>query len=296
MEDTQRYRVGHYSKGYQGKVDVAIHQDDFPAACYEELQKETKVIFDLQPILMMYGAAKDNFEEFLGSIAECVSFWRDAMPQKGLAYNQLNHLVLISQRINNFLSSASAFLTSAEIKLGKVFGVDSLEVNEWNRYRRNLHKNSFSYRFLYELRNYSQHNNLPISSLSVNAEKMSGDINLSVNVYRDEILDSGFKWKKLRPEIEQKNVSFDLFPFIKEYMLLIDELMDKYFEANSEVIDCCSLYLNILSQRFRFPKNAVPVIYKGDTPYGLPVPEDFEQIPIEQFTWILEKRRASSGG
>ncbi|OOE86483.1 hypothetical protein, partial [Salinivibrio sp. AR640] len=66
----------------------------------------------------------------------------------------------ISRYVSNFLSSSSIMLTILEQDFPS-----SESKNDWNLKRRDLHKNNIEYQFCYELRNYSQHYNLPINTI-----------------------------------------------------------------------------------------------------------------------------------
>ncbi|MGK0271390.1 MAG: hypothetical protein ACI88H_002049 [Cocleimonas sp.] len=281
MNELQRLRIGHYCSN-EGKLDFGILKKDFSQDCYNELQGYSKVIFDLQPIAMLFEAVQINFNELNVEITKGISITKITNPGKGMVFEYLTLMSKLSVKITNFITSANSFLSNSETLLKK-----TSEHVKWNEYRNNLHKNSFSYRFVYELRNYSQHYSLPISSLNVSVDKTIDQTTLLVNMKRDELLSCGYKWGKHKKDIEGCDAVFDLYPHLNEYMKIIEKLFSKYIEVRNIQLRECIAYFEKLNIVFQFPEHTVPVIFVGETEHNKPVPEQHETIPFENLNWLL---------
>lgn len=284
MNNEQRLRIGYYRSSdlNDGKIDFGILNADFSLDSYRELYRNSKVILDLQPIAILFEAVQINFNELNSSFNIGINFTKNMKPGKGVVFQYLSLMSDLSVKITNFITSANTFLVNSECNLKK-----TSEHFEWNEYRNNLHKSSFSYRFTYELRNYSQHHSLPISSLNVNQDKTKDKITLLVNMKRDELLSCGYKWGKIKNDIQSCDEVFDLYPHLNKYMKIIEELFSKYIDVKSAKLQETIIYFAKLNSTFKFPEKSVPVVFVGEAENDKPVPKHHEMIPFENLDWLL---------
>jgi hypothetical protein len=125
----------------------------------------------------------------------------------------------INGKLRSFLSEFRAFLDYAETYLKKEYGKDSEQVTRLIAIRSREYDANPSYRFVYKLRNYAQHFDVPINGLSVQSGELDtktgiGKKLVSVNINRDELLNSGFDWKKVQRDIEGFPDIFALNPHL----------------------------------------------------------------------------------
>jgi hypothetical protein len=286
-----RRRIGHFVEGENGTFDFVIARKDFNEDCYAELNKYIAFIFKLQPILISYEAIEVSYNEHSELIKKYNDHFLNAKAPDTAQINIfLSYLVESTQKTTNFLSSVTSFFSCAEVRLKKEFGKSSTKFNEWNEYRKTLYSQSFPYRFLYELRNYSQHHYLPVSNIDIKLDNIViGERSLSntISIDRDELLSSGYKWSQLlKSDINKLDKKIHLSPIIDEYVSSIRQIAYRYIAVYREEIEDCLSYMDSLNRVFAFPTNSTPVIFIGETLKGKPVPNQVEYIPFAQFTWI----------
>lgn len=136
----------------------------------------------------------------------------------------------INRHIFNTLSSIRMFLDHNEYNLKKQYGNDSFRVKRFKEVCSLVYDNSFSYRFLYKLRDYAQHCGMPLGSLGLTAKESSDVPNgiyrsLSVQFDRDALLSKFDKWGvRLSKEITRLPCHFEVTPHISEVMKSIDKI------------------------------------------------------------------------
>jgi hypothetical protein len=293
MTSRVRRRVGYYHKRIDGTLDIALSKIDFDEECYEELTSCSKAIFELKPILIAFDMAKNNYDEIIESSNSYREFVKkELIPGPGYIQKSIDRMVVLTQRINNFLSSASSFLNNTEIKVDKVFGGGSCQSNLWNEYRRGLHKDSFSYRFMYELRNYSQHYGLPMSAANFDVANMlenTPSVNLSMSIYRESLLEENFNWKKLESEIRKLEKNTDIGPYLEEYMGILKKLIIKYLDLFKKKMLECFEYLTAFHKAFEIPEGVLPMLFIGEGNKTQPIPSKMVYMPADQFQWVHGK-------
>lgn len=282
VNNLQRLRIGYSVFKEGGKCDFGILKNDFSRDSYNELQSYSKIIYDLQPIALLFDAVRINFNDLNADINKEITIINTVELGKEIVFKNLVLMSKLLVRITNFITSANSFLTHTELILKKISEDDG-----WNNFRNDLHKNSFSYRFVYELRNYSQHHSLPISSLNINVDIPTGNAKLIVKMKRDELLNSGYKWGKYKKDLESCNEEFDLYPHLVDYMKIIEKLLFKCTEVKKIQIQECVDYFNRLNSAFNFPSNSVPVVFIGESEGNNVVPANNQPIPFDNLDWLM---------
>jgi hypothetical protein len=210
-------RLGYYIPQRDGTVDFVVHGRVPGAGVLAKLHEIVSVVFNLQPIIFAFDVVERNYRELVDSIEDYRSLLNNLATANVVPISVvMDGIVSAAQKVSNFLSSANAFLAQSETQLRRAHGTDSPELNTWNEKRNNLHATCFSYRFLYELRNFAQHRSLLLSSFNIAGERPSEDppmvFKTRALILRDGLLGDGYKWKKLRVEIQQQPPEFELLP------------------------------------------------------------------------------------
>jgi hypothetical protein len=138
----------------------------------------------------------------------------------------------INRRLRSFFSEFRVFLDYTETKLKRRYGVDSEQAHAFKAACSRQFDRSFDYRFVYKLRNYALHVNLPLNAMSLasgegefDAEDPDTHNRFAVKVDRDALLNDGFDWgKHVRPGLESLPASFELNPIIKEAMFCLEKI------------------------------------------------------------------------
>ncbi len=294
MNTSKRKRVGYYIKRDDGKLDLCIHKKDFDQSCIDELDHYSQVIFKLQPTIISYEMVNLSYYELKKHIELQKNIWLEQLtPGKGSIDTAIDYLAESTQKVTNLLSSATSFLSSTQVKLRKDYGEEANQYTEWNNLRNSLHGDNFSYRLLYELRNYSQHYNIPIAGVDIHlsgimTETPIAGTTLYINTI--ELLNSGWDWNRaLKSEISALGKKENLMPLIDDYVCIIKKLVFSFFSIFQKELVECYQYMKALHRVLQVPINAVPVVFVGDTKQGQPVPNSIEYIPAEQMFWLFKK-------
>lgn len=285
-------RFGYYTPQQNGTLDIYVGVNTVGDDVLAELHAIVSVIFNLQPIIFALDIVERNYQELLDSIEN----YRDRLGavEPGLPVDvsiAMNGFISVTQKVTNFLSSTSAFLAQTEIKLRRIHGKDSPELNAWNDKRKDLHANYFSYRFLYELRNFAQHRSLPFSSLNIAGERPSEELSMvfkiGVQIFRDGLLGNGYNWGKLQVEIQQQPAVIDLLPIASEYLNCLRRLCLEAVKYQDERLEECGRYFDVVCKTLKIPAGAVPVLFIGEPTKETP-PSRHEVIPMEQFKFVIQ--------
>ncbi len=149
----------------------------------------------------------------------------------------------INRHILNVLSSIRTYLDHTETRLKKEFGKNHTITNKFKELVKKAYDENFSYRFLYKLRNYSQHCGLPAGSLKTTASNDGGFKEvLTLALVRDDLLNNYDSWSIVKEEIKNKDEEFDIINLLKDKVEILKNINEEisklvyneYFdEANS---------------------------------------------------------------
>lgn len=187
---------------------------------------------------LLHGFLSDyqQFEEVRNSYTEyrrLVDHYRQKYSVRprinAIVVGKMNHA--INRRLRTFFTEFRFFLDYAEGKLKRQYGGDSEQFKEFKRVTSEQFDNSFAYRFVYALRSYAQHINLPINALSLKSGEFDFLLattkdDLLVETNRDELLNSGFDWRArdVRPQLRSLPAKFELNTYIEETMECLEKI------------------------------------------------------------------------
>jgi hypothetical protein len=132
----------------------------------------------------------------------------------------------INRLILNLLSSIRTYLDHTETRLKREYGITSDEYKIFKSETSIAYDENFAYRFLYKLRNYSQHCGLPAGSLQTNAftENEVPKYVLKLSLLRDDLL-KNFEWgNPITEELRIQEEIFDILSLIKTKFNLLEKI------------------------------------------------------------------------
>jgi hypothetical protein len=198
----------------------------------------------------------------------------------------------INRKLRSFFSEFRAFLDYTETKLKRRYGQDSDQVAAFKAARSRRFDDSFAYRFVYKLRNYALHVDLPLNAMSLASGEGkfdAGDLGthnrFSVRVARDTLLNDGFDWgRHVRPGLEDLSPSFELNPIIKEAMYCLEEIHVEL--VCSKLAEEKRAAESVLTLAGKVPEPAIPCVLR----FGGP-----EEDIINGYTLHMEREEGSEG-
>jgi hypothetical protein len=166
-----------------------------------------------------------NYEEYCAVLSDSLNAYR----QKDLDYFDRRPVYLnVNSCLLNYLASVRTYLDYTETRIKRRYGEESERWRGFKRQCSDAYDASFSYRFLYRLRNYAQHCGLPINRIRFKVQPTEEDPNqpdysLWVGIVRDELLQA-FDWGNLEEEIAALPSEFEINPLLDEMTSQLDNI------------------------------------------------------------------------
>lgn len=207
--------------------------------------------------------------------------------------NQNNLRVLTfktSRLMLSFLSSVRTFLEHAQTSISRQYGKASEQFFYFKELTAHQFDNVFSYRFLYKLRNYTQHCGMPPVDFSVNIVP-GAEMEIQLLFVRRVLLEEYSEWGGvLKKELESSVEPLYVFPLLKEHRnSIVGIYLDFYERFNSEKVSVSGKWIcSFLSDAD--PDDKYCFLEVGDTP-----PDSKEKsfrlewIPtsmVREFLWV----------
>jgi len=169
----------------------------------------------------------------------------------------------------NYLSSIIIFIKHCETHLNRKFGDNSEIFLEFKKMLASFYDNSFAYRFLYHLRNYSQHCGLPLDSIQFTSEfdrennRIKGTLKITFN--RDKLLANYKKWKTVKEDLEKMDTEFDVTPLLFEMTHNIKEIERNIELLHKDGLVKAAKYITDLTKHLQDNKGEIFVAYDFKT-------------------------------
>lgn len=163
-----------------------------------------------------------NYTDFISKIENITSQVAGGIidnSEQQYLHLELNRLIL------NLLSSIRTYLDHTETRLKREYGKDSEELKIFKAETSKAYDDNFAYRFLYKLRNYSQHCGLPAGSLrTTSSENEKPNHFLKLSLLRDNLLQN-YEWgNPVTEELRNQEELFDIISLIKIKFTLLDAI------------------------------------------------------------------------
>jgi hypothetical protein len=201
---------------------------------YMEYRNSVSLIEGVLSDYLQFQMVRNSYAEYRRLI--------DRYKQKYSVKPQINSVVVgrmnheINRRLRGFFTEFFFFLEYAERKLKRQYGKESQQAQDFKQATSEQFDSSFAYRFVYQLRHYAQHINLPLNALSLKSGEFDFLLattrhNLLVEVNRDILLNSGFDWraKDVRPQLSSLPPKFELNGYIEEMMECLEKIHVAFF-------------------------------------------------------------------
>lgn len=157
----------------------------------------------------------------------------DSPIKKHFTIMELNRLFI------NFTNMFSNYLTYYEVDVKEVFGESSDEYKELKKIEHKFFDDNFEYRLIYDLRNYSDHKKIPITSLKDNVSNTKRHFYIT----KESLL----CWKKinkhLKPDIEKLDSDIDVYGLLNKMKKISFELHKKFAMINNHDVLAAYTYL-----------------------------------------------------
>jgi hypothetical protein len=254
------------------RIDVFISQVKFDLAYWDDFNRMIGVITELRPTLIDYLSLVGDFTLLDNVETELASSLQDTPnPTQFVGIIRTLAYATAQRALSNFLSATSAFRDRNKTRLCERYGKDSPESGAFRVAVKAKYDNSFAYRVLYNLRNYAQHHDSPVSVLPIKGTRGSAELSMSFNVklvlHRDELCRSRLVQKSVRNELQsQPQSEFELIPLARDYMHRHAEIMREIISLQLPRLLEMQRFADVIVAKSNVPKGAIPVIWEGMVP------------------------------
>lgn len=206
-------------------------------------------------------------------------------------------------RLRSLLSEISTFLNYAEGFLKRQYGKDSDQAKRFKAATSREYDASPSYRFIYQLRNYALHFDVPISHMTyrdgpINPITGTDTPHVLVEIDKDKLLSSGFDWKKVRRDIESFSDKFALNPHLDAMISALERINTAIIVEMLPDLKRSARYIERLSEPLRqalVGRRGTPTIVHWESPenakVGKKIQMNFrtEVMPVDLALWVLRE-------
>lgn len=247
----------------------------------KEIMSVSNQIFEIQKD---FQKIKNMFELFISDVSDFLSI-KNKLESKELKIEEAD----VNRFMIHLLSSGKLFVDFNENQIKQKYSKDSEEFDCIHSFANHQYDTNFAYRFCHSLRNYSQHIDLPINEVkAVSPDDETVIIDFYIDL--DYLLNSNFKWKKLKAELiklNQETSKIDAIALVKEYFNALTELYGNYNKLflklnHNTLVDIKS---KLESLKLKHSRYYISKISKYDLKYN---PGNYTMSPLAAFAEIEE--------
>ncbi len=191
---------------------------------------ELKIIENSKTTLKKYMGIFDLFQMNLDNYQDLIQH----IESVELNYQQLDENTArnLNRFLVNYLSSTKMFLEHTEAKVKSTFGKESKEFISWKTTTAQEYDTYFAYRFLYQLRNFTQHIGLAIATLNLSAssDSLGKKQKLELFFSKNQLLDNSFDWKKIYDDLVSQPEKFSVLEILLQYNQCMDRVYNHALE------------------------------------------------------------------
>ncbi|MBY0098667.1 hypothetical protein [Mesobacillus maritimus] len=191
---------------------------------------DLKVIDRCYSSLAEYERYKTLFQMVLDNYLDLTKYLEKQENDEKHSEDSIKKIGFHANRLTiNYLSSAKLFIEHTEKKLKSKYGNNSQEFKDWKSATKKEFDSSFSYRFLYHLRNYTQHYGFPIGSISRNSKIK----NIMLFFVKDSLISNNYDWHRdVIRDLKEAPDKIPIFRVINEYNGCMARLYQAALKAN----------------------------------------------------------------
>lgn len=213
------YKLNYYTKKYYEVRELSIQE-------YETFVQDREYVYFYMHMEELYSILKLNIGEFWKYLLELSEYHRLNFVYEYDEY--LEPRVIVNQKLSNILTSFKSYEDLLRSHFSQYKNLIGNIDNVINDLFSKTYDDYFGYRFMYRLRNYVQHFNLPIQSVEIRSEMVN--IPLKIGAFtvepmfdKSELLKFK-KWSTVGPEIEKMKSSISCKPIVDNFHTSINTL------------------------------------------------------------------------
>lgn len=268
-------RFGWYRAKAGGVFDISVLGDSLDEATWREFREFTRVVEWVRPYMVDWLALSADAASVAAAEGEIAADLSGAINSGSISVSvSVSAIANAQRRITSFLGAASAFRDRTAARLDREFGKPSRETAAFKTAMSFWFDRSFAYRCLYQLRNFAQHHELPITFVPIQADRDGGgalNARVAMHLYPATLADSDRINSSVRAELRKVPDDFlDVGRLSQEYMIahsgLMATILDLYLPRLREMAS----YAAALYDALQVPNDVVPVVWEWANPSAGP--------------------------
>ena len=270
-----RRRFGWYRATAGAVLDLQVFDDPLDKDTWREFREITRVVEWLRPYIVDWTALTAEFD-LVRSAEQDIASGLSKMLLTGMITTLagVDANAEAQRRLSNFLGAASAFRDRTATRVASEFGTDADERVAFRAATSHHFDASFAYRCLYQLRNYAQHHELPVSFVPIDAGRdASGAMTarIALQLHPEKVAASSRVNGKVRAELRRlPDRPLDIVAMATEFMDAHRALMSLILGFYSDRLITMAHYASALYRTLDIPHDVVPVVWEGEGPGDLP--------------------------
>lgn len=225
------------------------------------LRDATSTLSEVVSIEEKFDIVFENFIELEQELTRQVTTYA-YRSNRLLPYGLLDLKRTFNRRIINVLTAARTYQDQTKQHVGTIFGAESAEKNQIVSLFSCEYDSALSYRLMEKLRNYAQHQDLPLQGCTLKSrwinsesEERELEFNVELPLVVSDLLSSGFN-KGVLAELEQLGERIDLKPMVRQYVEALWRVHSKLREmiasreqlARNSISECIARFLAVCKE------------------------------------------------
>jgi hypothetical protein len=282
-------KFGWFIPKADGKVDLGLRSIPLSAEIWAEFAELIAVTVELRPFVIDYLSLETSYAA-LADIERDIAASIESMPNT-FCFGGVQQTLVLAQAqgaLSNFLAAASAFRDRAGTRLRERHGPASVQNRHLKAGIKSAYDASLPYRLLYNLRNYAQHHDSPLSMIPIHGERqISGEVEFTVSLVLKpkEMLRSKEIQKSFRAELSRQPDEIQLVPLVKAYFRLHGAIMKAVIGMHVPRLIELQRYGQVVLTKAGLPRGAVPMIWEGEAP---PRPLRFYHFSFDELAFVQQ--------
>lgn len=260
------YRITEY-KDKELHITSALSEE-----IYYEFSQYSEPINKVKETLVIFDILKEEYNDYLKVIGD-----------------RKSASIKIIRSINNYLSSYKGFLDRWETYFKREGDNELIEY--FKKTVSAVYDRSFEYRFIYNLRNFAQHVDSPISNITFSLDKETViKMNVEVFINSHSGMQSKFKRELLASKLEEIDVNRAIVTVHNELINIHVQLMNKLLDCTEDILSSASYIVEFYKRHSKYngdlaiiPQNSVDSIVEISIRPGT---ANLEQ-DIVEYNWAL---------
>ncbi len=245
-QELSKYQIGNFENNELSGERYLTTQE------YEKFTRSHTFILNCKQIISLYNIIVRNFNELIDyddKLNEILL--RGDYP---VIQNETKNIHIdINRLLLNYMSSVRLYVDYLKTQFSRNESLKPM-LDDYRLILAKCYDNSFPYRFFYKLRNYAQHIDLPIETISLKMKRISkGKYTYSIPIYFDTVslLEKYKEWHIVKKDLENGPENLNVYDILQEHFVSVNYINNEVYLLIKIAASQHALFLNNLTRDYR---------------------------------------------